>query len=165
MKIILLGNAGAGKSTMAKAIMGAEQIPRLSLDEIAWEAPAVRMSLQNSVELLKAFIREHDEWILEGCYSNIIEAALPYCDQLIFLNPGIGVCVRHCRMRPWEPEKFESMEQQDANLENLIGWVKEYEERKDEYGLKRHRRLFDSFEGHKREFTDIAQYSGISKKQ
>ena len=37
MKLILLGNAGAGKSTMARRIIGDEPIPRLSLDEIAWD--------------------------------------------------------------------------------------------------------------------------------
>ena len=37
MKLILLGNAGAGKSTMARRIIGNEPIPRLSLDQIAWD--------------------------------------------------------------------------------------------------------------------------------
>jgi adenylate kinase family enzyme len=158
MKTILLGNAGAGKSTMAKAIMGSTSIPRLSLDEIAWSEPAIRMPLAQSVELLLAFIDEHESWILEGCYGDIIEAALPHCHELIFLNPGIDVCIKHCHMRPWEPEKFESPEQQDSNLKNLINWVKEYETRDDEYGLKRHRQLFDSFKGNKQEFNKVSEY-------
>ena len=161
MKIILIGNAGAGKSTMAKAIIGSQQIPRLSLDEIAWEEPAVRMSIDKSVDLLMSFIDEHEDWILEGCYSDIVDAALPHCDELIFLNPGIDICIQHCHMRPWEPEKFESKEQQDANLQNLIEWVKEYKTRDDEYGLKRHRNLFDSFDGPKREFTQVAEYKNV----
>lgn len=35
MKTILPGNAGAGKSTMARRLIGSRNIPRLSLDEIA----------------------------------------------------------------------------------------------------------------------------------
>jgi adenylate kinase family enzyme len=159
MKAILLGNAGAGKSTMAKAMMGSEKIPRLSLDEIAWAEPAIRKPLEQSVELLLAFINPHDDWIIEGCYSDIIEAALPYCDELRFLNPGVEVCIKHCHMRPWEPEKFESAAQQDANLQNLINWVREYETRDDEYGLIRHRELFDSFGGNKHEFTQVQDYN------
>ncbi len=158
MKTILLGNAGSGKSTMAKAIMGSTSIPRLSLDEIAWDKPAIRMPIDQSVDLVTAYINEHKSWILEGCYSDIIEATLPYCEELIFLNPGIDVCVKHCHMRPWEPEKFKSSEQQDANLQNLINWVKEYETRDDEYGLKRHRQLFESFDGNKREFNHASEY-------
>ena len=75
-----------------------------------------------------------------------------------FLNPGIETCITHYHTRPWEPEKFESKEQQDANLQNLINWVKEYETRTDEYGLKRHRNLFDNFTGKKREYTSVSTY-------
>jgi adenylate kinase family enzyme len=37
IRLILLGNAGAGKSTMARRIIGNRPIARLSLDEIAWD--------------------------------------------------------------------------------------------------------------------------------
>jgi adenylate kinase family enzyme len=37
MRLILPGNAGAGKSTMARWLIGSADIPRLSLDEIAWD--------------------------------------------------------------------------------------------------------------------------------
>ncbi|MDF7807399.1 hypothetical protein P4E94_08115 [Pontiellaceae bacterium B12219] len=158
MKIMLLGNAGAGKSTMAKKLMNNQNIPRLSLDEVAWTEPAIRKPVKESVELVRSFIRQHDHWILEGCYSDIIEPVLPLCDELRFLNPGVETCITHCYARPWEPEKFESKEQQDANLQNLINWVKEYETRDDEYGLKRHRNLFDNFTGKKREYTSVSTY-------
>ncbi|MDF7798928.1 hypothetical protein P4C99_05610 [Pontiellaceae bacterium B1224] len=158
MKIILMGNAGSGKSTMAKKLMGDRNIPRLSLDEVAWAEPAIRMPVAESVELVRAFINQHDNWILEGCYSDIIEPILPDCEELRFLNPGIETCINHCHARPWEPEKFESKEQQDANLQNLINWVSEYETRNDEYGLKRHRKLFDAFIGKKQEYTCVSDY-------
>lgn len=47
-------------------------------------------------------------------------------------------------MRPWEPKKFSSSREQDEKLENLIAWVKSYETREDEYGLLRHRAVFDA---------------------
>ncbi len=46
MRIILLGNAGAGKSTMARRLMGNSNIPRLSLDEIAWQEGIERKALE-----------------------------------------------------------------------------------------------------------------------
>ena len=61
----------------------------------------------------------------------------------------------HCRRRPWEPEKFATESEQAQYLENLLLWVSEYETREDEYGLKQHRRLFDSFSGRKFEFTSV----------
>ena len=42
MSLILLGNAGAGKSTMTRRLIGNADIPRLSLDEIAWDRGAQR---------------------------------------------------------------------------------------------------------------------------
>jgi adenylate kinase family enzyme len=122
MKLVLLGNAGAGKSTMARRIIGNTQIPRLSLDEIAWDPGAKRKPLDESLKLLDNFLNANNQWVIEGCYSDLVEAALAQCTELRFLNPGIEVCVAHCHRRPWEPEKFASPEQQGAMLEQLILW-------------------------------------------
>ena len=156
--MILLGNAGAGKSTMARRLIGGADIPRLSLDEIAWDQGARRKPLTESLALLHQFLDAKDEWVIEGCYGDLIEAALPHCTELRFLNPGTEACVAHCNRRPWEPSKFSSAEQQDAMLGQLIQWVQEYETRDDEYGLKRHRQVFDRFSGTKREYTSVASY-------
>jgi hypothetical protein len=40
-------------------------------------------------------------------------------------------------------------------LDQLIQWVREFETRDDEYGLKRHRNLFDNFTGPKKEYTTV----------
>ena len=157
MKIILLGNAGAGKSTMARRLIGSNNIPRLSLDEIAWEGTE-RKPLAASLRELHQFIEHNDQWIIEGCYSDLVEAALPHCTELRFLNPGVKICVEHCKRRPWEPEKFSSAEEQQALLDQLIRWVGEYETRDDEYGLKRHRKIFNDFKGLKREYPTVASY-------
>jgi hypothetical protein len=69
--------------------------------------------------MLHKFIQENEQWI--------IEAALPHCTELRFLNPGIEVCVTHCRRRPWEPEKFSRPEDQAAMLERLVQWVRDYQ--------------------------------------
>ena len=160
MKLILLGNAGAGKSTMARRLIGSANIPRLSLDEIAWDQGTRRKPLTDSLVLLSEFLGAKEQWVIEGCYGDLIEAALPHCTELRFLNPGIETCVAHCNRRPWEASKFSSAEQQNAMLDQLIQWVKEYETRNDEYGLKRHRQIFDDFSGTKREYTSTASYEG-----
>ncbi len=158
MKIVLLGNAGAGKSTMAKALIGDSAVRRLSLDEIAWEQGATRKPLSESVKYLEDFIRTNQNWIMEGCYGDLVEVALPHCDELRFLNPGVEICVAHCHARPWEPEKFDSPEHQEQILKALIAWVKNYESRDDEYGLRRHRQIFDNFKGKKREYKSVDEY-------
>ncbi len=158
MRVILLGNAGAGKSTFARKLAARQPAARLSLDEVAFRDGSERRPLAESVAEVRAFLRSHESWILEGCYADILEPVLPCSEQLVFLNPGVRVCVAHCRARPWEPEKFASRAEQDANLANLVAWVRQYDTRADEYGLARHRRLYDAFPGVKMECTDPSTY-------
>lgn len=158
MKVILLGNAGAGKSTLARKLIAKQSAARLSLDEVAFLTGAQRRPIEDSVGEVKRWITRHDNWIIEGCYADIIEPLLKYCDALIFLNPGIEVCIAHCRSRPWEPEKFGSPQEQDDNLKNLIEWVSCYESRTDEYGLARHWAIYDAFPGKKCELNDPSEY-------
>ncbi|MCA1772773.1 MAG: shikimate kinase [Halomonas sp.] len=158
MKTILLGNAGAGKSTLSKLLIAKQAAARLSLDEVAFCGGTQRRSLQDSIDDVRLFIANHESWIIEGCYADIIEPILGECDELIFLNPGVDVCIAHCRERPWEPEKFDSKEAQDKNLENLIEWVAAYDTRSDDYGLRRHRVLYEAFKGSKREFNHTREY-------
>jgi adenylate kinase family enzyme len=129
MRIIILGNAGAGKSTMARRLIGTKNIPCLSLDEIACEQTAERKSLDESLRLLSDFLSSNPDWVIEGCYSDLVEAALPHCTELRFLNPGVETCVAHCNSRPWQPTEFASVEQQQAMLSSLIEWVRNYETR------------------------------------
>lgn len=158
MRTILLGNAGAGKSTLARRLIAQQPAARLSLDEVAFAGGTARRPLADSIADVRRFIATNEHWIIEGCYADIIEPILPECEELVFLNPGVETCIAHCRARPWEPEKFDSGQEQDENLENLLAWVRAYETRDDEYGLRRHRALFDAFTGRKRELTDPGLY-------
>jgi adenylate kinase family enzyme len=161
MKVILLGNAGTGKSTLAKKLIAKQLAARLSLDEVAFQGGTDRRPLQDSVDDVMRWIADRESWIIEGCYADIAELILAYCDELIFLNPGVDACIAHCRSRPWEPEQFSSHQEQDENLDNLIQWVRSYEQRDDEYGLCRHRALYESFDGMKREFNHPSEYESL----
>jgi adenylate kinase family enzyme len=151
-RILIYGNSGSGKTTMARAVAAEHGLEHLDLDLIAWDAPGERRSPEASVAMLEEFFASHPEWVIEGCYGGLVEAALPHCTELRFLNPGVEGCVANCRARPWEPEKYESPEEQDRRLAFLLDWVRQYDSRPDEYGLARHRAIFDGFAGTKREY-------------
>lgn len=152
-RIVVLGSSGAGKTTLARRLAESSGAEVLSLDALAFVEGAERRPLEDSVRDIEAFVAEHEAWVVEGCYGDLVEAALPHCTELVFLNPGVETCVEHCRRRPFEPDKYETREAQDAMLENLIEWVRSYDTRDDEFGLARHRRIFDGFAGAKRELT------------
>ncbi len=158
MRVVILGNSGAGKSTLAKQL--AADRPRcehglahLDLDTLAWlpVTPPQRAPLEDSLAKLAAFTGAHDRWVIEGCYADVLEHAAARCTELVFLNPGVEVCIAHCRARSWEPHKYPSKAAQDETLAMLIDWVRAYETRDDEFSLRAHRALFDRFTGAKRE--------------
>jgi adenylate kinase family enzyme len=151
-RIVIFGNSGSGKSTMARALAHEHSIPHLDLDQLAWSSPGVRMPVAESAAVIDAFIAANSRWIAEGCYADLVELILPHATEVRFLNPGVDVCIANCRSRPWEPAKYASKEEQDERLEFLLQWVREYETRTDEYSLVRHRALFDGFSGRKQEY-------------
>lgn len=163
LKVIILGNAGAGKSTLARQLLEKESASCLSLDAIAFKDGSNRRPIAESISKAESFIASNESWIIEGCYADIIKPILKYCEILIFLNPGIETCVSHCHARSWEPEKFTSQKKQDENLNNLIAWVRKYETRDDEYGLRRHREIYEAFRGEKYEFNDPEEYATVSR--
>lgn len=152
-RIVILGNSGSGKTTMARALAAEHGIPHLDVDLIAWTSPGVRKPLADSVAEMEAFVAANPGWVMEGSYADLAAAALPHCTELRFLNPGVEACVAHCRARPWEREKYASREEQDAMLEFLVAWVRQYPTRDDEYSLHAHRAVFDAFAGPKREYA------------
>lgn len=160
-RIVIYGNSGSGKSTLAKQVSGQSDMALLDLDTITWQPgrPGERRALSDSLADLQTFIGWQDNWVIEGCYGDLIEAAAVHSTQLIFLNPGVARCVENNKKRPWEPHKYVSKSEQDARLEFLLDWVREYETRKDEFSLGRHRQIFDNFNASKRELQDIAQWS------
>jgi adenylate kinase family enzyme len=154
-RIVIFGNSGSGKSTMARAVAAREGVPHLDLDQLAWDAPGVRKPLAGSAAEIERFLAVHEAWVIEGCYGDLLELVTPAATELRFLNPGVEACVANCRARPWEPDKYPSKEAQDAMLDFLLGWVREYDTRDDEYSLARHRAVFDGFTGSKREYRSV----------
>jgi adenylate kinase family enzyme len=153
MRVLIFGNSGSGKTTLAQALAREHGLAHLDLDRLAWSAPAVRKPLEESAAEIRYFLGAHDAWVVEGCYGDLLALVLPSATEVRFLNPGIDVCVANCRARPWEPEKYDSKEEQDGRLGYLLEWVRAHETRPDEYSLARHRQLYESFRGRKQEVT------------
>ena len=159
MRVIIYGNSGSGKSTMASKLVDThEDTSCLALDSIAFREGAERRPLAESVDAMRQFMAKHSHWVIEGCYGDLIEAALPECSELRFLNPGVDACIEHCLARPWEADKYDSDAAQQAMLAPLLDWVRQYPGRSDEFGLARHQQIFQAFSGAKREYVDVADY-------
>ena len=155
MRILIMGNSGSGKSWHARALAAQHGLAHLDLDTIVYVPGliAVERPQQEVLAELRAFTQDHEAWVAEGCYGDLIEAALPACSELVFMNPGRDACLANNGKRPWERHKYASKEKQDSMLPFLLEWVAKYEERDDRCSLAWHRRVFDAFDGSKREIT------------
>ena len=155
-RIVVFGNSGSGKTTLARALTSQYGLAHLELDLLAWDKTPgvfVRRPSPESARAIHDFIEENPQWVIEGCYGDLLEQVLPYASEVRFLNPGLEVCLANCRARPWEPHKYSSKEAQDEMFDFLLGWVRQYESRTDEYSLARHRELFEGFRGPKVELS------------
>lgn len=159
-KIIIFGNSGSGKSTLAAALRD-EGLAHLDLDSLAWmpSSPPERRPLEQSNAEIQHFIRENEQWVVEGCYADLLELAAPFAGEAIFMNLPIHLCQENARNRPWEPHKYESRQAQDKNLAMLIDWIADYADRSDTLSYRAHRALFDNFQGKKTEITQNREIS------
>ena len=154
-KVLIFGNSGSGKSTLAKKLCSSDDLPHLDLDTLAWKPtiPPERKPLNESESDVSDFINSNQCWVIEGCYSDLLEMALPFSNEIIFMNLPIKSCIENAKSRPWEPHKYESKEAQDSNLEMLIGWIAQYSERTDTFSEHTHNKLFEQFSGKKSMLT------------
>lgn len=153
MRVLIMGNSGSGKSWHARELAERHGLAHLDLDTIVFVPGliAVERPQQDVLADLHAFTQQHDAWVAEGCYGDLIEAALPACTELVFMNPGREACLANNGKRPWEPHKYASRELQDSMLPFLLEWVEGYYTRSDRCSLAWHRRVFHGFTRARRE--------------
>jgi adenylate kinase family enzyme len=165
MRIVIIGNSGSGKSTLAQALASAHQLAALDLDTVAWEPNkiAVARDAADAASDVRAFCMREDDWVVEGCYTNLARVACETHPTLIFLDPGVEACVAHCRARPWEPHKYASKAEQDAKLEFLIAWVRDYYTRDGDLSLQAHRALYLAYTGGKRHLVAPADPATLAQ--
>lgn len=151
-KILIFGNSGSGKSTLAKKLCRTNDLFHLDLDTVAWmpTTPPKRKPLVESKAEIMHFISSNIGWVIEGCYSDLLEMAISDSNEMIFMNLPVTQCIENARNRPWESHKYESKEVQDKNLEMLINWISQYSERSDTFSESAHKALYEEYEGTKR---------------
>ena len=154
-RVVVFGNSGSGKTTLAKSLSQSEELSHFDLDMIAWlpTNPPERSPISACADQINEFLSVHESWVIEGCYADLIEIATAEATEMIFLNLSVDDCIANARSRCWEPDKYESKQSQDANLEMLLGWIATYPDRDDTCSFRSHSTLFERFDGTKSMIT------------
>lgn len=98
---------------------------------------------------INEFTKKNSSWVIEGCYSDLLELLMPHATEIIFLNLDISLCIENAKNRPWESHKYNTKKEQDDNLNMLIDWIKTYNNRNDVFSYQSHMGLIIIFKVNK----------------
>lgn len=84
-RIMIIGGAGSGKSTVARMLGVKIGLPVIHIDKLYWQS-GWRLRDREQTRLLVANAVKADAWIFEGNFSEMFQVRLERADTLIFLD-------------------------------------------------------------------------------
>ncbi|WP_019909862.1 DNA topology modulation protein [Paenibacillus sp. HW567] len=91
-RVLIIGSAGAGKSTLSRRIGEALNIPVIHLDAFYWQPGWVATEREEWEQVVKAHVAK-DTWVLDGNYSATLDMRLERADTVIFLDMPRLLCL------------------------------------------------------------------------
>ena len=86
MKIQIIGYSGSGKSTLARRLGEIADIPVLYLDNTHFYGDWQERDTDEQAQIVRAFLAEHDSWILDGNYTAVATERFAMTDLTIFMD-------------------------------------------------------------------------------
>ncbi|MFC0006188.1 AAA family ATPase [Micromonospora siamensis] len=99
-RILIVGSAGAGKSTLAREVARRLGLPLIHLDRHYWRAgwiPAADGDFRSEVAALAA----RPCWVMDGNYGGTLDLRLPRADLLVLCDPPRLLCLARVLRRRW----------------------------------------------------------------
>lgn len=155
-RVVIIGNAGSGKTHLAQRLAARKGLPVLSLDALFWADNHYQIK-RPEPEVLAA-IEKHkqtDAWIVEGVFGEWADRFLDRAELLLWLDLDWVVCRRSMEAR-WQATPQHSLALEES-FKRLIEYAGDYWRRTDGRSQAGHRRLFEAFAGVKRKFTQRAE--------
>ncbi|WP_101758513.1 AAA family ATPase [Oceanicoccus sp. KOV_DT_Chl] len=97
MRIHITGNAGSGKTTLAKELGDILNIPVFGLDKIVWKENWTVTPQEERAFREQELIIKHD-WIIEGVSSTVRDSA----DWVVFLDFPQHICLKRGILRSFK---------------------------------------------------------------
>lgn len=91
-RILIIGNAGSGKTTFAKALAEKTQLPLIHLDKLFWCGEWEHLSRDEFDAVLQVEL-EKNEWIIDGNFGRTLPHRLKYCDTVFYFDLPTITCL------------------------------------------------------------------------
>lgn len=91
-RILIIGNAGAGKTTFAGKLADKLALPLVHLDRLYWNGEWEHLSKEAFDAALQAEL-DKPEWIMDGNFLRTIPHRLQYSDTVFFLDFSVFTCL------------------------------------------------------------------------
>ena len=92
-RILIIGCPGSGKSTLAKRISKKLNYPLLHLDRIFHIDNYNQISREELISKILYFIKNNNNFIIDGNYSGTLELRMKYADTILFFNIKTDICL------------------------------------------------------------------------
>lgn len=101
MRIVLLGVAGAGKSTLARRLAAETGAKLICLDELSTTSGVTREQLP-AFRALMTELHAGEAWISDGNFAAAtFDIRLPRADLIVWLQPPRSLCAWRALLRPF----------------------------------------------------------------
>ncbi|MDD4050498.1 MAG: hypothetical protein PHR28_01185 [candidate division Zixibacteria bacterium] len=91
-RILVIGHAGAGKSTLAAKLGSILKLPVIHLDQHFWKPGWVETEQGAWREKVHQLV-SGEKWIIDGNYDRTLDIRLPRADAVIFLDFPTRICM------------------------------------------------------------------------
>ncbi|MCX5922134.1 MAG: topology modulation protein [Candidatus Dependentiae bacterium] len=91
-KIVIIGNAGSGKTTLALQIQEKLQLPLYHLDQYQWKPHWEKRDLEE-FHAIHNDLLEQEAWIIEGLALKVLRHRVLCADVVIFLDISRSRCI------------------------------------------------------------------------
>ncbi len=154
LKLVMIGNTGAGKSWLSRHISRMLKVPVFHLDQIYWKPGS--FTEKQPKEYVAKKINEiiiKPNWIVEGSYGDLAEMCLPKASLLFWLNPSRDENLSNLQLRGTQEENWKDKGLAKDSFLELIKWAHSYWERNDVFSFSYHEKVFNDYKGNKIKFA------------